>query len=88
MKTQIAAFKAQLSYYLKVVRSGKEVTVIDRETPIARVIPYRARHDRQLSIHPALHPPKGLAHLQVPPAKGADSLAMLQDTRRDDLDSL
>lgn len=88
MKTKIAEFKAQLSYYLKVVRSGKEVTVMDRETPIARVVPYRTGRDKQLSIHPATRTPKALARLQIPPAKNVDSLTMLQDMRRDDLEKL
>lgn len=88
MKTKIAEFKAQLSYYLKIVRSGREVTVMDRETPIARVVPYHAGRDQKLSIHPAARTPKNLAHLHIPPAKNVDSLAMLQDMRRDDLEAL
>lgn len=86
MKTKIAEFKAQLSYYLKVVRSGKEVTVMDRETPIARVVPYRTERGKRLSIHPATRTPKALVCLHIPPAKNVDSLAMLQDMRRDDLE--
>jgi len=38
-KTGIEEFKAQLSQYLRVVRGGEEVTVLDRETPIATIVP-------------------------------------------------
>ncbi len=87
MKTRIAEFKARLSYYLKAVRSGKEVTVMERDTPIARVLPYH--EDRKtLPIHPALHIPKGIASLKIPPLKGVDSLAALGKVRADDLEEL
>lgn len=38
-KTGIAELKAHLSHYLRVVRGGEEVTVLDRETPIATIVP-------------------------------------------------
>lgn len=37
---RIAELKAKLSEYLRRVRRGHPVTVLDRETPIARIIPY------------------------------------------------
>jgi prevent-host-death family protein len=41
MKTVgIAELKARLSEYLRGVRRGQELTVLDRETPIARIVPY------------------------------------------------
>jgi prevent-host-death family protein len=36
---KIAELKARLSQYLRAVRRGETVTVLDRETPIARIIP-------------------------------------------------
>jgi prevent-host-death family protein len=42
-KTGIAELKAHLSQYLRVVRGGEEVTVLDRETPIATIVPARRR---------------------------------------------
>jgi len=38
-KTGIADLKAHLSHYLRAVRGGEEVTVLDRETPIATIVP-------------------------------------------------
>lgn len=39
-KAKVAELKARLSEYLRFVRKGNEVTVYDRNEPIARVVPY------------------------------------------------
>lgn len=88
MKTKIVDFKARLSYYLRAVRMGKEVTVMERETPIARVIPYHKRPLNQLSIHPASRSPKTLASLQIQPMAEGDSATVLAEMREDDLEEL
>jgi prevent-host-death family protein len=36
----IAELKARLSEYLRSVRRGRSITVLDRDTPVARVVPY------------------------------------------------
>jgi prevent-host-death family protein len=36
---RVAELKAKLSEYLRLVRKGHPVTVLDRETPIARIVP-------------------------------------------------
>lgn len=41
MQANIATLKNSLSRYLKSVQTGTEVIVLDRERPIARLIPYR-----------------------------------------------
>jgi prevent-host-death family protein len=41
MKTVgVAEFKARLSEYLRAVRRGHEITILDRDQPIAKVSPY------------------------------------------------
>ena len=35
----IAELKARLSEYLRAVRRGETIAVLDRETPIARIVP-------------------------------------------------
>ena len=40
-KTGVADLKARLSEHLRAVRKGEEVVVMDRETPIARIVPYK-----------------------------------------------
>jgi len=39
-KVKIAAFKAHLSSHLKEVRRGEELIILDREQPIAKIIPF------------------------------------------------
>jgi prevent-host-death family protein len=39
---RVAELKAKLSEYLRRVRRGHPVTVLDRDTPIARIVPYAA----------------------------------------------
>lgn len=38
----VAELKARLSEYLRTVRRGHEVVVLDHDTPVARIVPYRA----------------------------------------------
>jgi prevent-host-death family protein len=39
----VGELKAKLSEYLRYVRKGNEVTVYDRNEPIARVVPYTSK---------------------------------------------
>ena len=39
-QVRIAELKARLSEYLRRVRRGRSITVLDRDTPIARLVPY------------------------------------------------
>jgi prevent-host-death family protein len=41
-KVGIADLRAHLSEYLRKVRAGRTLTVFDRQTPIARIVPYQA----------------------------------------------
>ncbi len=45
-KAKIADLKNNLSRYLAYVREGGEVLVLDRDTPVARLVPYAARGTR------------------------------------------
>ena len=40
-EAHIAELKARLSEYLRTVRRGEMVTVLDRDTPVARIVPIR-----------------------------------------------
>lgn len=42
-KVNIADLKNNLSRYLARVREGAELTVLDRDTPVARILPFAAR---------------------------------------------
>jgi prevent-host-death family protein len=74
----IAELKARLSEHLRSVRNGGTLTVLDRDTPIARIIPYAAQ---PLEIRKAT---RRLRDLKLPPkpAKRTDSVALLVEDRR------
>jgi prevent-host-death family protein len=38
----IAELKSRLSHYLRAARRGRSVAVFDRDTPVARLVPYAA----------------------------------------------
>ena len=57
MKVGIAALKARLSEHLRAVRKGRTITVLDRDTPVARIVPLTARDSTR----------------DATPARGADS---------------
>jgi prevent-host-death family protein len=40
MRVGIADLKARLSQHLRTVRRGGSLTVLDRDTPVARIVPY------------------------------------------------
>ena len=42
-KVRIAELKARLSEHLRAVRRGETIAVLDRETPIAQIVPVRGR---------------------------------------------
>lgn len=75
---RIAELKARLSEHLRTVRNGGTVTVLDRETPIARIVPYAVQ---PLEIRKAK---RRLRDLKLPPKPGqrTDSVAILVDDRR------
>lgn len=42
-QVRIAELKARLSEYLRAVRGGESIAVLDRDTPVAQLIPVRER---------------------------------------------
>jgi len=42
-QVRIAELKARLSEYLRIVRRGESIAVLDRETPVAQIVPVRDR---------------------------------------------
>jgi antitoxin (DNA-binding transcriptional repressor) of toxin-antitoxin stability system len=70
----IAQLKAHLSEHLRLVRSGRTLTVLDRDTPVARIVPYEAVGP--LEIRRATRKP-GDVPVAPPPAQPTDSLAVL-----------
>jgi prevent-host-death family protein len=75
---RIADLKARLSEHLRTVRNGETLTVLDRDTPVARIVPYAAQ---PLEIRKAK---RQVRDLKLPrrPAQRTDSVALLLDDRR------
>jgi prevent-host-death family protein len=80
MKTtvRIAELKSRLSEHLRSVRKGRTLTVLDRDTPVARIIPYAAE---SLEIRRATRRLRDLK-APPPPASPTDSPAVLLGDRR------
>jgi prevent-host-death family protein len=75
---RIADLKARLSEHLRSVRNGGTITVLDRDTPVARIIPVAAP---SLEIRKAK---RRLGDLKLPPRPSTrtDSTAALVGDRR------
>jgi antitoxin (DNA-binding transcriptional repressor) of toxin-antitoxin stability system len=83
-RVRIAELKAHLSEHLRSVRQGRSLTVLDRDTPIACLVPYGRRAEaltirRPLGGSPALHevpmPPPLPGHM-------VDIVALLLEDRQ------
>ncbi len=76
----LAEFKARLSAYLRRVRRGETLTVLNRDTPIARVLPW----DQGPAALPARPATRRLADVALPrgPVGATDSLAALLEDRQ------
>ncbi len=77
---KVAELKARLSEYLRAARRGHPVTVCDRDTPIARLVPYQPDGEPLAVREPvrALHD----VPLPGPLDKRIDSLAALLEERQ------
>lgn len=77
-EVRISDLKAKLSEHLRAVRNGETVVILDRDTPIARIIPYA---EPPLEIRKARRRARGLKDLPKPGGP-TDSLAILLEDRR------
>ncbi len=63
---RVADLKSRLSEHLRKVRSGRSVIVLDRTTPIARIVPYEEEGSSLLVRKPAPGTPS-LQKVPLPP---------------------
>ncbi len=80
----VADLKAKLSEYLRAVKRGEEVTVYDRNEPVARIIPFTPRG--ALVVREPLRSYKTFRDIELPaPVKIAvDAVELLlQDRNRE-----
>lgn len=78
IEVRIADLKARLSEHLRKVRRGGSLTVMDRDTPIARIVPYDA--GSPLEVRRATRKP---ADVRRSPraARPTDSVSVLLEDR-------
>ncbi len=84
MKTAgIADLKARLSEYLREVRRGRTLVVVDRNTPIAKLIPYSGETE-VLSVRKPLRRFRSLQKVPLPPPLkyGGDIVELLLAERQ------
>lgn len=77
---KVAELKARLSAYLRGARRGHPVTVCDRETPIARLVPYETE-DAPLVVRRPIRKLHAVP-LPAPLGRPVDSLVALLEERR------
>lgn len=77
---KVAELKARLSAYLRAARRGHPVTVCDRDTPIARLVPYQPVGAPLMVRQPI----RALHDVPLPPPldRPVDSLAALLEERQ------
>jgi prevent-host-death family protein len=78
---RIAEFKARLSHYLKGVRNGGTLTIMDRDHPVARLVPYEKVSGRLVTRKAT----RKLSDIKLPPPLKlkVDSLSILLEDRKD-----
>jgi prevent-host-death family protein len=66
IRVRIADLKSRLSEHLRKVRAGRSLTVLDRDTPIARIVPYE-ENGASLAIRAPLPDAPKLHRVPLPP---------------------
>ncbi len=74
----IADLKAHLSRHLRKVRAGRTLTILDRDTPIAAIVPYE--REAALEVRKATRRPRDL-RMPPRPSRPTDSLSVLLEDR-------
>lgn len=80
---RIADLKARLSEHLRAVRRGRTLTILDRDRPIARIVPYDGERPR-LSIRSPRPGTPPFSRLKLPPRLRAkvDIVELLAEERQ------
>ena len=78
----IAELKSRLSEYIRAVRRGETISVLDRETPVAQIVPVREKGALRIR-KPALDaPPPNRVELPGPAALKMDVVDLLLEERQ------
>jgi len=82
---RIADLKSRLSEHLRKVRAGSSLTILDRDTPIARIVPWKAGNGSLKLRAPLPGAPK-LQRVPLPPPLRlrGDVVKLLMEERQGD----
>lgn len=81
-QVRIAELKARLSEYLRAVRRGETIAVLDRETPVAQIIPVRERSALRVRKPAPGTPPPNRVRLPKPANLNVDVVQLLLEERQ------
>jgi len=81
-QVRIAELKARLSEYLRAVRRGETIAVLDRETPVAQIVPVRHRATIRIRKRVPGTPPPNQVPLPKPLKVKIDVVQLLLDERQ------
>jgi prevent-host-death family protein len=79
---RIAELKARLSEYLRAVRRGETIAVLDRETPVAQIVPIRDRNGLRVRKPAPGAPPPNRVPLPKPLKGNIDVVQLLLEERQ------
>jgi prevent-host-death family protein len=81
-RVRIAELKARLSEYLRAVRRGETIAVLDRDTPIAQIVPVRDRTALRVRKPAPNSPPPNRVPLPKPLKLSIDVVDLLLEERQ------
>ena len=81
-QVRIAELKAKLSEYLRTVRRGESLAVMDRDTPIAQIVPVREGSALRIRKPAPGTPAPGRVPLPRPARLGVDVVQLLLEERQ------
>lgn len=81
-QVRIAELKSRLSEYLRAVRRGETITVLDRATPVAQIVPLREPPRLRIRKPAAGTPPPNRVRLPKPLSLGVDVVDLLLEERQ------
>lgn len=81
-QVRIAELKSRLSEYLRAVRSGETIAVLDRETPVAHIVPVRERSTLRIRKPAARTPPPNRVPLPKATKLKVDIVDLLLEERQ------
>lgn len=79
---RIAELKARLSEYLRAVRRGETIAVLDRDTPVAQLVPVRDRAALRVRKPAPGTPPLNRVRLPKPAKLNVDVVKLLLEERQ------